>query len=86
MEASKNEYVNAVLDFIETKLKLEVENNQNRIQTYKNQMASSEQERNKHIEELTTKIAELNQILSETSDLYTFVAQESIDTIEEEAV
>lgn len=83
---SKQTYITAILSILEANLKQEINEKKEYLESLKQQINASAENKAKHIEELNNKIDELNQLLSETSDFTAELEAIDSDVITEETL
>lgn len=84
LRESKQNYTTAIMNILESNLKVEINEKKDYLESLKHQINASETDRNNHIELLQKKIADLNQLLEETSDFQAEVIAINADVISEE--
>lgn len=83
---SKQTYITAILNILEANLKQEINEKKEYLESLKQQINTSAENKAKHIEELNNKIDLLNQLLSETSDFMAELKAIDSDVITEETL
>lgn len=86
LRGCEKNYTSIILEIVESSLREKLNEKITRLEQLEEQLKSSEEDRNKRISELETKIEKINELMGKASDLQINLSSIEIDEIKQEAI